>query len=205
MRDRIDEVMNQTHRYYYEDGLVELGVGILFLVIGLLLGVWARAATASPLFLAAVLGATLLVLGGGFAMKRAVGRIKERVTYPRTGYVSYHGRQPAPGRWLIIAAAIGLVVLGFVFPDWLFRMPMMQGLLLCVILVYMGYRVRLGRLYLVGLIAAAVGLGATLLIPDEILGSSVVFGGAGVALLLSGACTLRGDLQAHPEAREDVP
>jgi len=206
MENKMDEVMQRTSRYFYADGLVELAVGGLFLAIGVVLEVWARIALGSPLVLAITLGLILLIIGGGLAINRAIGSIKERVTYPRTGYVSYHQRKPSRSRWLIAAAALGLAILGgLVLPEWFSKMALAEGLLLLVVLGYMGYRVGVRRFFLVGIIAALLGLGAALLIPEDLQGSSVTFGGTGIALLLSGALTLRAYLQAHPNVSEEAP
>jgi hypothetical protein len=204
MSNEIDEVIQRTYRYFYEDGLVELTIGGLFLAIGILLQLWARVAIGSPFVLVLSLSLVLLVIGGGLIIKRLIGSIKERVTYPRTGYVSYHQRQPSKGRWLIIAVALVLVVLSGILPEWFSRMAVFEGLLLLVVLGFLGYRIGVRRFYLVGIIAAILGLCAALLIPEDLFGSSVTFGGTGIALLLSGALALRAFLQEHPEVRENV-
>ncbi len=204
MGDRLEEVMQRTYRYYYEDGLVELAIGGLFLSIGILLQVWAGAVFGSPLVLVITLGLILLVIGGGVLIKRAVGNLKERVTYPRTGYVSYHQHQPTRGRWLLITVALGYAFLSLVLPDWFSKMALAEGVFLLVVLGYLGYRVGVGRFYLVGFIAVLLGLGAAVLVPEDITGSSLTFGGTGIALLLSGALALRAYLQAHPKENQDL-
>ncbi len=203
LRSVIDEATARTYRYFYADGLVELAIGSLFLAVGLVLQIWARAETGSALALGIALGLLLLVLAGGFALRWAVGLIKERVTYPRTGYVSYQRREPGRGRWLIAGAALGLVVLSSALPEQFARMALFEGLLLLIVLGYMGYRVKVRRFYLLGLTAAILGVVATLLIPGDVIGSSVTFGGTGIALLLSGALTLRSYLQSHPRVSEN--
>ncbi len=205
MGDKIGQVMQRTYRYYYDERLVELAIGGLFLSIGILIRVWASMAFGSPLALGITLALFALVIGGGLLVKQAVGRIKERVTYPRTGYVSYRQHQPARGRWLLIGVAAAYVLLIFVLPEWFSKMALAEGVLLLVVLSYMGYRVGEPRFYLVGVTAGLIGLGAALLIPDDLVGSSVTFGGTGIALLLSGVWALRAYLQAHPNGREDLP
>ncbi len=205
MSNKVDEVIRRTSRYFYDDGLVELAIGGLFLVSSVMLQVWERVSFESPFFLVITLGLILLVIVGGVAIKRVIGSIKERVTHPRTGYVSYHQRQPHRGRWLFIAVAGILTVFGLAFPELFKKMALAEGVLLLVILGIEGYRVGARRFYLVGMIAMLLGFGAALLIPEDLLGSSVTFGGTGIALLFSGGLALRAYLQAHPVVYEDVP
>jgi hypothetical protein len=56
MTNKIDDVVKQTYRYYYEDGLVEMAVGLLFIATGLVLFAW-QGIGSSPLV-------TLLLVAG---------------------------------------------------------------------------------------------------------------------------------------------
>lgn len=85
---RIDRVIRRTQRYWYEDGLTEIGLGALYLGIGLIAAAQV-VLPPGPLVLAiSVLGLPVLFLAGGWALKRGIAAAKEQVTYPRTGYVA---------------------------------------------------------------------------------------------------------------------
>lgn len=199
--NNLDDLMRRPYRYFYVDGLVEMGVGSLFFIIGLFLLLMDAMQQASALAWVAGIGLVVLTIGGTYGVKWAIGAIKERVTYQRTGYVSYR-EQPDRGRWLVIAGALLLAVLMLALPDWGRRMAFVEGALLAIILGYLGYRVSLRRLYVIGAVAFLIGLGASYFIVDEIVGSTVTFAGTGLALLLSGGLALGTYLRNNPPADE---
>ncbi len=202
MSTQLEEIQRRTHRYFYEDGLVEMAVGLLFMVVGLALLLTGVTEPGSPLAGLVWIALAALVIGGAFTMQRLVARLKQRITYPRTGVVIYN-TQPTRGRWLVVLAALALAVGQIFLPEWASRMALAEGLLLAIILFYLGYRVSLTRLYLPALIAAGLGVAASLMVGSNIAGSAVVFGGAGAALLISGLAGLRRYLHHNPLPEQD--
>ncbi len=107
----IYETIKRTRRYWFVDGLAEMSVGLTFS----LLIIYYRAAEGfKPEWLrlpAFVIGAPALILGSTWLLGKAVSALKERITYPRTGYVSYPRRQGSE-RWkrVILSATIGMAV-----------------------------------------------------------------------------------------------
>jgi len=203
MKDEIDEMVRDTYRYFYVDGLVEVAIGFLFLVLGLVVFAWLNLDTTSWPGILAVVALIVFTIGGSAIVKRVVGLVKERVTYQRTGYVAYDRGEPGVGRWPVVLAAVLLVLLLSVLPDPLTKMPFVVGALLGILLAFMGYRVSLIRFYLLGGIAFAVGLAAALLVADELVGATLTFAGSGLALLVSGAIILLSYVQEHPQVGEE--
>lgn len=212
MTDDLDKVVQRTQRYWYQDGLPEIAVGFLFLVGGLAVSLMANPIVDPGTTLALLLAlgllllsmAAVIVLGRG--LRRTLEAIKSRVTYPRTGYVSY--RRPAPrprtlpakiGLWvalMLISMVVG-GVLGYVLgmlaaaglPMWVLSMSTTQGVLLAIALVIMGYRYGLVRFYVLAVLSLVTGVLAAL--------NDMAFGGAalyfvtmGAILALSGLATL---------------
>ncbi len=202
MANDIDKIVRQTQRYFYEDGLVEMAVGLLFVAVGFLLLIWRSITSPTPASMVLAIGLPALIIGGSFLIKRAIREIKERVTYPRTGYVAYRRGEPARGRWLVIGLSLLLAIAAFFLPQTLGRMPAMVGALLGVILVYLGYRVNVWRFYAVGAIAVILGFGLTFLGASDILGTGLTFIGAGLALFAGGAMAFANYLHQHPKAEE---
>lgn len=200
---KIDEMVRRTFRYFYDDGLVEMGVGLLFTVTGLLLLAWKGIESGSLPGAALAVGMVVLVTGGTFLVKKGVQELKERITYPRTGYVTYRQGEPSAGRLPVILAALLLAVLGFTFPELLASMAIAEGGLLLIILFYLGYRSNVWRFYLAGVDALILGIAALALNLGDILGSSLVFGGVGLQLLVSGAITFARYLQQHPSHNQE--
>ena len=82
-KNRIDEIMQRTQRYWCVDGLVEIGFGIfmllvtLFLLLNILIP---HDPTSIFLFL---LGYLVIACLGGFGLNSIYRQLKERITYPR--------------------------------------------------------------------------------------------------------------------------
>lgn len=199
MKDNVEKMVRRTYRYYYEDGLVEIGLGLLFTASGLLFLAWRALQDGGWLGGALALATALLVIGGVYGMRWAIRELKEQVTYPRTGYAAYREGEPAVARWLIIVVVMGIFVAGIFLPEALERMALLEGALLGAIVLYMGYRVGLARFYLLGGLIVAIGVAATVLFADDLMGSAVTFGGSGLILLLSGLAALSAYLRRHPE------
>lgn len=198
VNDMIERKVRETHRYFYNDGLVEMGVGFIFLLTGLGLVGWLLFEDNQVLRIASALALPLLATLGALLMKRAVTAVKERVTYPRTGYVAYREGQPSRGRWLIMAAALILAVASFFLPELLAKMPIAIGGILAVVLANLGYRVSLARFYVSAFVAFLLGLVGAIFVPDELLGAALTFVGAGLVLLVGGFIALLNYLQEHP-------
>jgi hypothetical protein len=197
MKNDIDKVIQRTHRYWYEDGLNEIAAGGMFVLCGLFLLMMYSVPPGSLLAPVLAVAFIILVAFGGLFISRAVKAIKNRVTYPRTGYVSYR-RPESNRRRRIIAASlgIGIGVLGIVLsiadaPTWLMSMPMVQGLIIGAALLYIGRRLGLTRFYALAFISALIGVVVALNGFDDALGSAAYFGEMGLVLTASGLFTLR--------------
>ncbi|MFB0533351.1 MAG: hypothetical protein ACETWR_00040 [Anaerolineae bacterium] len=197
MTNDIDKVIQRAHRYWYEDGLAEIATGWMFVLCGLFLLMMRLVRPGWPLACIVAVTFTSLVAFGGLAVSRAVKAVKNRITYPRTGYVSY--RRPESNRRRRIAAAgvgIALWVLGIVLsiagaPAWLVSMPMVEGLIIGAGLVYLGHRLGIARFYALAFLSALIGVMVALNGFDDALGSAAYFGQMGLVQTASGLFTLR--------------
>ena len=208
MKTEIDGVARRTRRYWYEDGFAELASGGLMVLAGIGLAAAYRAfvgwSAGSPdlgtrcLVAVLVVGvAQVLAVIGGRAMRGGIEAAKERVTYPRTGYVAYRQPQPKPrslpekiGILALVSflSLIGGAVMGNVLgtlassgsvPIWLLSMPMALGAIIAVVLGLLGRQMALPRFYgLAVLSLLAGGIAAR---------GSVEFEGAMLYLVLMGA------------------
>ena len=85
MDNKIDNLVKQTYRYFYDDGLVEMAIGLLFVAVGLVLLAW-QGLDYSPLItIIVVVGLPVVVISGAYLVKRLVPEMKQRITSPRTG------------------------------------------------------------------------------------------------------------------------
>jgi hypothetical protein len=202
MTKNINQVIRQTYRYFYEDGLVEMALGLLFVVVGLLLFVWQATTTSSVAAVLLAIGLPLLVIGGALLFRRVIRQLKERITFPRTGYVAYRQDKRDSGRWVMMGAAVALMIAVVFLPDSFNRMQFMVGSLLGAVLIYMGYRVSVWRFYVTGVLAVALGLGLTLLEMEEVLAIAFLFVASGLILLVTGAVSLMVYLRRHPQEQD---
>ncbi len=108
--NEIRDMEKRTRRYFYDDGFVEIAVGILFLLLGgyFYASVALPAASSVKSWLDASL--VLVIAAGVFLVGWLVRFLKHRITYPRTGYVAYKKKEAAPSRRA--AAAVSGVVIG---------------------------------------------------------------------------------------------
>jgi hypothetical protein len=194
----LKRIERRAQRYFYEDGLAELGVGLFFVIVGLFVLVMNLVEAGTLWALAAGIGLPVLIIGGTLAARRIIGAVKARVTYPRTGYVSYH-EKPSPIRWIIVAGAFGLALFALLTPyEWADRMPLVVGLLMALIFSLMAVRVGVARLYVAAGAAALLGLATALSGLDEVVGAGITFGGTGVVLIVGGVLALMRYLRANP-------
>lgn len=203
MSNQIDQLQKGAFRYYYEDGLAELAVGILFTVIGLNLWLVNVAPQGSPLALGAWIALPVLTISGIFWVQRFVRNQKERLVFPRTGYIAYDTK-PTPVRWLVLGIPLLVVILASLFPgSRLNRESVMGGILLCLILASIGARVNLWRLIGVGIFGLALGVSLAFLLNSEHAGLALTYAASGLVLLVSGGVAWRGYLAQNPMPQED--
>jgi len=129
MADKVDETVRGVHRYLYDDGLIEMGVGILFIVVGLGLVAFVTMQDNTAAGVALIIGLLAIAFGGALYAKNALEAVKERVTYPRTGYVSYRAEETSRGRWLAPVVALLLLAISLFLPKELTRISSMIGAL----------------------------------------------------------------------------
>jgi hypothetical protein len=89
MNNTIESTIHRTRQYWYIDGFNEILTGLIFLLLG---AINCISGILSPSMGSAVMvgiGYPLVILGGMFAGRIWVRMLKEKITYPRTGYVKY--------------------------------------------------------------------------------------------------------------------
>lgn len=170
MKFDLQQLERKTVGYWFADGLVDMFVGGVFLLLGLLL---AGGTLLKPGYLPAILvgvGQPLIIFLAFFAGRRILPAWKDRYVYPRTGYVEYKPRPQAYRRKRMIRAG---VVGGLMAASVILILPSLKeniiwfiaGVLLAIFLAVLAYRTGLYR-YLVmagvatlcGAVVSTVGL-----------------------------------------------
>lgn len=210
MPDEYKRSQLRAIQYYYVDGTFEFGMGGLCLLLAayfyfqdVLRGTLAGDML-MPLFI-------LAVIGGGWLIKRLVLRLKERITFPRTGYVSYRRENEMKrgiriaiggGVGMLISALVGwTVVHGPAALDW---MPLLTGVLFGLAIGLFAFRTRLLRFIVLALISMALGVLLSTLMLAEWTGVTVYYAVMGLVFLFAGACVLRTYLRQNPAPQKIV-
>ncbi|MBI5032354.1 MAG: hypothetical protein HZB51_17630 [Chloroflexi bacterium] len=204
-QSNIDQVMQQTQRYWYEDGFQDMAFGGFILAIALLFGAQTLTPPGSPLWMLWGLGGPLLLIGGAVVASAVVRRLKERVTYPRTGYVAYErargkSRLVRMGLAFVISAGIsaGIVVLQ---KNWV-SLPVILGFVYMATFSFLAFRFGLRRYVFMAFWCLALGLSlASLSLTIELAGA-IYHVGTGVALIVAGWFTWRQYDQNAPKGLE---
>jgi hypothetical protein len=209
MDDTIKEARRQSQRYWYVDGLTEIGASVLILLLGLIyLAIGLLGNSPAGEWLSGI-GEPGTLLIGYFIVNAVIRQLKRRVTYPRSGYVAY--RQPK-GKIRVIqlifvmilaaGAAYMASTLGINFGQN--TLQALLGLVLGAAIAYLGYDYGLQRFYwlagftlLAGVISAVLGL-------NDNYTMALFFGVCALGWLASGGNTLIQYLrQTTPERRQE--
>lgn len=196
MTDLFQNDLNRPQRYWYVDGLAEMSGGAVIFLIGLVYAVsgWLPQGLARGLLVGP--GQIVVILGAGWLSRLAVRGLKERLTYPRTGYVEY--QRPVRSRRLARVFMVGLLAfavsvmtafLGRGLPERLW--PFLIGLTLGLAFAYLGARIGLRRFYALAGFSLLLGAAGSWLNLTDPWSAAFIFGLEGLAWLVCGALVLR--------------
>lgn len=209
--NKLNNTLLRSIQYRFEDGIIELVTGGIFLLAGIYFYLQAVMANSQ---LAELLTASfaLVFIGGWYLMQYSIRSLKERITFPRTGFVAY--RKNSGNRAVRIIAAVGIAILAgglLAFsqiktgPEWNL-MPPFSGLVIAIALGLIGLQTALPRFYLLALISLVLGgFFAPAWLSND-LATAAFCGAIGVVLLVSGGAVLRHYLSqnsAPTEASDD--
>jgi hypothetical protein len=199
----IEKIEKRTVRSFYDDGLLEIALGAFLLFLGGWL--FAQAAAPEGSGLGAALSAlfVLVIVSAGVVVGRVVRFLKQRITYPRTGYVSFKKKEPSPKRRAAAALAGGLIgaslaVLYGLSPSVRTMLPAVNGLLFAVAILLMANKVGVLRFHALAAASAVIGVGLTAAGAGDLKGFGLFFGLFGAAVILSGSAALIVYLKRSP-------
>lgn len=193
--DHYTEIKKRTAAYWYVDGLSEIGMGILLLVLGISFLFTGFVQPETPSTFLWGFGQPLVVLSIALGVGRLIKIVKAKLTYPRTGYVSY----PRPkGRRRVLNILLSMLVAGLLafllntLGDFVTGNMMIafSAIIFAGLGFYLGLQFGLTRFYVVGGLVAAWGFFLAWLNPVEPLSTVFLFSGIGILWILSGLVTL---------------
>jgi hypothetical protein len=144
-----------------------------------------------------------LVCGGAFGGRWIIQRIKERTTYPRTGYLNYKSvwKNKRDVAIVIGLTALLLVINAFILVtgtkiDYLGLV--ISEVLLGVLVIQTGYHSGFHRFYILAFFDILIGAGLVVSGTSAVLALLLFFGLNGLILLIAGGLTLWNYLRENP-------
>jgi len=185
--------LTRTLRYWYIDGLSEIAGGLVILLLGLTDLLAALVVTRQPYWNWILgIGQPLLIFGAALLTRNLLPKIKEKVTYPRTGYVEYRKRTPSQKLRRILlpflAAFFISALLGLfnqLIPDryW----PLLLAACMGLAITYLGIWLDLRRFYLEGFFCLVLGAALSWANLSDQWAAAYIFSGLGLMWVISGA------------------
>ena len=183
----LNKTIRRTQQYWFEDGLVELLLGLLFLVLSGLF--WWQVVTDSEY--GALIGGIampFIIILGAILLGVTLRWLKQRLVYPRTGYVTYakptnkqRGMSALLG--LVFGAAMAIAVTQLELAE---LAPAFIGAGIGFALFMLGNRVGLLRFHLLAIWDVAVGIIIAFWGLAENVASTYALGLVGLSLVVSG-------------------
>lgn len=194
--DPMMDITRRTERYWYQDGIWELSFGLVNAILGAFYLLVAQRDWTGPMALVLLVIQAVVIIGTFVLINRGVKTLKERITYPRTGYVAY--RRPATRtrikRALLsallgisIAILVGAAATARLTPN---RVPLVASIIMAAALIYLGFRFSLLRLYLTAGLTIVIGYAVSLSSLSETYSTAAYFGGFGLLMIVSGGITM---------------
>jgi hypothetical protein len=205
MKDKIDQVMLRAQRYGHTDGLTEIAFAWIFFILGIYF--YLSATLPQGTLLSTLIDSSLIlfILAGALLVNKLVTYVKQRVVYPRTGFVSYR-RKSGANRWIAagLAMLMGAIAGGLIdsAPVSFAWMPTGSGFILAIPLLILGFRSGSWRFYLLCLVSMLTGLGLSLAGIGNILGLSYYYFITCTALFISGGLTFLNYLRTTTPPKE---
>lgn len=220
MTDDLKKYQQRTVQYDHVDGTPELAFGGLFLLIAICSYIFAKLPDLSNSIFSTLI-IMLVFVGGGFLIGRLGQIFKERVTYPRTGYVAYKRQGRPIKRSTRLMIWIGVPLLTVILLALLFlnrqRVPAqsqdfasyvwpgLTGLLFSGIWAIAGWKIALPRYYFIAAATFLIGVGLLVSGVGVNLGMALLFGAMSLVLFTSGGVTLWKYLRQSPLPQEATP
>ena len=206
----IEKIEKRTVQSFYEDGLSEIALGAILLLLGGYFFAEAVVPEGSALRSELSLLFVLVIVSAGFLVNRILRVLKRRITYPRTGYVAFKKKEPSPKRraaTMIVAGIISasLAALYGLSPSLRALFPAVNGLLFAVAVLLFANKVGLVRFYVLAAASAVIGLAVTAAGIGDIKGIGFFYMLYGAALIVSGLATLVVYLRKSPRADRENP
>ena len=202
-----ENTLNRAYAHWIQDGIFEIGLGILLTGVGTLRAIIHFAGDKSAAYYWLVGGLLLFMIGCIWGFSRIGKSLKARITYPRTGYTAF---KPYSFNYKSILAILALFIIAGIFGGtlgWLSNqpdqqkmgvfVPIVMGIYWALAFTYAARRVGVKRLYYLAVIFVVIGLAIGALGVGVVLGVSFFYLSIGLALVVTGCVALVQYLRSH--------
>ncbi len=192
---KIESIIRNTRRYWYVDGLSEIAGGLIIFFSGIAYWVVAQMPNSNYKFFLLTMAQPAIIILGSWLAQKILPKIKEQLTYPRSGYLVF--RKPVKKRRFkrlilvgLIAAVVGALVtmVSTALPER--YLPFLTSIFLAMASIYIGYQTSVHRFYWVGLALLIWGAFVSYMNFSNPLPYTLVFSGMGMIWIISGVITL---------------
>jgi MFS family permease len=204
----VEKIEKRTIQSFYDDGLTEIALGVILLILGGYFVAQAAVPAGSTLEDTLTVLFILLIVSAGFLVNRLLRVFKRRITYPRAGYVTFKKKKPSTKRRLatgfvamIISASIA--ALYGLSPSFRALYPALNGLLFAVAVLLIASRVGLFRFFALAAFSAVIGVALTAAGIGGFKGISWFYLLFGATVLVSGLAALVLFLRRNPRPAAD--
>jgi len=208
MNDKLLDVEQRVKRYWYSDGIAELSLGGMFLLLGIYFGLQGYFGEGSRASVIMQVGLFVIVFAGIVGVQWVVNTLKARLTYPRTGYVEYRkgGQDMKQRRNIVMGVALALVAASIILYDFFGNLDSMilgTGVMVgAVFIALRGKSTGVTRFYVVGVFSILLGVGLSIdKLPQE-YNLALFYCFLGIAVMISGGLVLRRYLNENPMPTE---
>ena len=158
----IEDVMRNTRRYWFIDGLSEITGGVLIIMIALSYPLIYLLEDGTLRTLLLLIGQPALILLSAYFSRKFITKLKERFTYPRTGFVKFRAAKPnkrVQRILLVILVAGGVSIfvsfLASMIPDRF--LPLISSFFIGAYSWVLGYFNGVRRFYIVAILIVILG------------------------------------------------
>ncbi len=197
-------ILNRAYAQWLKDGIYEIGIGILFAGVGTLRAIihFAGYKSAAYYWLSAAL--LVFMIGCGWGFGRIGKALKERITYPRTGFMAFKPYSYNYKRILVLLIFAGVLggVVGVLATQPNQQeiggiVPITQGIVGAIVFTYAAKRVEVKRFYYLAAFSVGSGLVIGKLGVGVVLGLSFFYLSIGLAMVVSGWVALMKYIRSH--------
>ena len=191
----IENIIRNTRKYWYVDGLSEIAGGLVIFLTGLTYWLVYGMADSSTKNFLLILAPPAVILLGASQVRKILPQLKEKLTYPRSGYLTFKKpnrtirvkRAVFAGLLSAIISATAVMVLNGLPQRFI---PLFSSFLLTLFSIYIGYQVAVPRFYLTGFLILMLGSIISWINPTGALPFMLLFSGMGIIWIISGLITL---------------